>query len=130
MAKSSSSSNFVKPIADMVANIVVGSMQNKTQKEKNEAELEIRKQAQKLNELTAAQKQALQIKIANAKTDTDRLKVYNETITALGGKSIESSADIFIAKINQNKFSSKLLILSIGIGIVLIAGTIYILRKK
>ena len=135
MAKSKGSGikagDVAKPIGDMIANIIISSMQNKTQREKNEAEAEIKRQAQRLNELTAAEQQALKVRIANANTDTERLKIYNETITALGGKAIESSADVLIASLqnkNKEKIITSLIVLSVGV--ILIGATIYILRKK
>jgi hypothetical protein len=129
--KNSGLSELAKPIADMVATIIVGSMNDKTQRQKNEAEAEIKRQAQRLNELSDAKLQALKIRIANANTDTERLKIYNETITELGGKSIESSADVLIASLqnkNKEKIITSLIVLSVGI--ILIGATIYISRKK
>ena len=64
--------------------------------------------------------------IAAAKTDTDRIKIYEDTLAKYGVATIDSTASLFKAKIDGTKQT----LIILGFGTVLIIGTVLILRKK
>ena len=113
------------------ATIANGAMKDSTQRKKDKAELSIKEQDQRLKEMTAAQKHALEVRVANAKTDTERLAIYNDTLSKLGSTTITSTASILEAGVSnkgkQNYLTNSIVLAS---GILLVGGTIYILRKK
>lgn len=113
------------------ATITTGAIKDSTQRKKNQAELALKERDQRLKELSAAQKHALDVRIANAKTDTERLAIYNDTLSKLGSATISSTASILQAGVSQKStqnYLGKSIILASGF--LLIGGTIYILRKK
>jgi hypothetical protein len=113
------------------ATIGVGAMKNSTQKKMNEASIDNMKADQRLKTLTSAQKQALDYRVANAKTDTERLAIYEDTLARLGSSTIDSTGNIYAAGVaskSQQNYLQKSVILAGGI--MLAGGTVVLLRKK
>ena len=114
-----------------VATIGVGIMQNNTQKTLNQAKIEQMQTDSRTKLLSATEKNALDTKIANAKTDTERLKIWEDTLASLGGATITSTGNIFAAgvssKSQQNYITNSVVMAT---GIMFVGGTIYMLVKK
>jgi Flp pilus assembly protein TadB len=113
------------------ATITVGAMKDSTQRQKNSIELSIKQQDQRLKEMNAAQKHALEVRVANAKTDTERLAIYNETLSKLGTSTVTSTASILAAGVatkgKQNYLTNSIVLAG---GILLVGGTLFIIIKK
>jgi hypothetical protein len=113
------------------ATVTVGVIKNETQKKLNAATIDNMKADQRLKLLSSAQKQALDYRVANAKTDTERLAIYEQTLASLGSSTITSTGNIFAAGVaskSQQNYLQKSVILAGGI--MLVGGSIAILRKK
>ena len=113
------------------ATIAVGAMKNQTQKKMNAATIDNMKADQRLKLLNSAQKNALDYRVANAKTDTERLAIYEDTLAELGSSTIDSTATIYAAGVaskSQQNYLQKSVILAGGI--MLAGGTVALLRKK
>jgi hypothetical protein len=113
------------------ATIGVGAMKNSTQKKMNAANIDNMKADQRLKMLNSAQKNALDYRVANAKTDTERLAIYEQTLATLGSSTISSTGSIYAAGVaskSQQNYLQKSVILAGGI--MLAGGTIAILRNK
>jgi hypothetical protein len=79
------------------ATVTVGAIKNETQKKMNAANIDNMKADQRLKTLNSAQKQALDYRVANAKTDTERLAIYEDTLARLGSSTIDSTGNIYAA---------------------------------
>jgi len=113
------------------ATVTVGAMKNSTQKKMNAANIDNMKADQRLKTLNSAQKQALDYRVANAKTDTERLAIYEDTLARLGSSTIDSTGNIYAAGVtskSQQNYLQKSVILAGGI--MLAGGTVVLLRKK
>jgi hypothetical protein len=114
-----------------VATVTVGVIQNETQKKANNAAIANMKEDQRLRLLSTTEQAALDYRVANAQNDTDKLKIYEDTLASIGGATTTSLGSIYAAgvasKSQQNYIQKSLLIAG---GIMLVGGTIYELRKK
>jgi hypothetical protein len=113
------------------ATVTVGVIRNETQKKMNAATIDNMKADQRLKTLNSAQKNALDYRVANAKTDTERLAIYEQTLATLGSSTITSTGNIYAAGVSsksQQNYLQKSVILAGGI--MLVGGSIAILRKK
>jgi hypothetical protein len=113
------------------ATITVGVKKDQTQKKANNAQIAALQADTKLQLLNSTQKQALDYRIANAQTDTDRLKAYEQAISSVSGATETSIGTIYAAGVSsasQQNFIQKSAL--IAGGIMLLGGTIYVLRKK
>jgi hypothetical protein len=114
-----------------VSTVAVGVMQNNTQKTLNQATIESMQNDDRLKLISATSQVALDAEIANAKTDTDRIKIYENALAQLGGAAIDSTGEIFAVgaktKTQENYLTKSIIVAS---GFMLIGGAIYILRKK
>jgi len=113
------------------ATVTVGAMKNSTQKKMNAANIDNMKADQRLKTLNSAKKQALDYRVANAKTDTERLAIYEDTLARLGSSTIDSTGNIYAAGVtskSQQNYLQKSVILAGGI--MLAGGTVVLLRKK
>lgn len=113
------------------ATIAVGVIKDKTQRKQNNDAIEIMKQDQRLKELDEGQKRALDYRVANAKTDTERLAIYEETLSKLGTSTIGAISNIYssgVATKSKQNYLTKSVVLAGGI--MLIGGTIAVIRKK
>ena len=113
------------------ATITVGVIKDQTQKKANNAQITAMQADTKLQLLNSTQKQALDYRIANAKTDTDRLKAYEDAISSVSSATETSIGTIYAAGVagtSQQNYIQKSALLAGGI--MLVGGTIYVLRKK
>ena len=114
-----------------VATVTVGVIQDQTQKKANNAAIANMQEDQRLKLLSETQKQALDYRVANAQNDVDKLKIYEDTLAALGSSTNISTGNIYAAgvasKSQQNYLQRSVILAS---GIMLVGGTIYQLRKK
>jgi hypothetical protein len=120
--------------AQVVGDVVVGLIQNKTQKDFNKGKLEQLKEDSRLNQLSAEQRLAFDKKVANAVNDIAKLRVYQEELGDLGVASIQSTASIYAAKLQGDAQLEKSktigTLVLIGGGALLLLGVVYLLRKK
>jgi hypothetical protein len=120
--------------AQVVGDVVVGLIQNKTQKDFNKGKLEQLKEDSRLNQLTAEQRLAFDKRVANAVNDIAKLRIYQEELGDLGVASIQSTASIYAAKLQGDALLQKSktigTVVLIGGGALLLLGAVYLLRKK
>ena len=113
------------------ATIGVGVLKNETQKKLNRASIDKMKEDSRLQLLSTTQKMALDYRIANAQSDTDRLVAYENALASISGSSQTAIGTIYAAgvagKAQQNYIQNSVLMAG---GIMLLGGTIYALRKK
>ena len=113
------------------ATIGVGVLRNEQQKKLNRATIDKMKEDSRLQLLSTTQKQALDYRIANAQSDTDRLVAYENALASISGASQTAIGTIYAAgvagKSQQNFIQNSVLLAG---GIMLLGGTIYVLRKK
>ena len=113
------------------ATITVGVIQDQTQKHVNAATIDAMKEDNRLKLLSQTEKQALDYRVANAQNDVDKLKIYEDTLAALGSSVNISTGNIYAAGVasrSQQNYLQKSVILATGV--MLLGGTIYTLRKK
>lgn len=123
------------------ASLTVGVMQNNAQNESNRIALSKAANDYRLKELNDAQTLALNEKVANAKTDTERLAIYSATLSQISSAGVTSAGSIYeqgaLAIIEKQKLESLLskqqnyITRSVVLagGFLLVGGTIYILKK-
>lgn len=113
------------------ATLAVGVMRDQTQRKLNRATIAKMQEDSRLQFLSTTQKQALDYRVANAQSDLERLRIYEETIASIGGAATTSIGNIYAAgvasKSQQNYIQKSALLAG---GIMLLGGTIYQLRKK
>lgn len=118
-------------IGQVVGDVTTALLQNKTQKDFNNARIAQLKDDSRLNQLNEEQKLVLQKKIANAVNDVARLRIYEETIADLGAASIYASASVYAERLKaQSAAETRGYIVLAGLAALLIGGTIYIVKKK
>ncbi len=118
-------------VGQVVGDVVVGLLQNKTQRDFNNARLAQLKEDSRLNQLSQEERLALDKKIANAVNDIARLRIYEETVGDLGVASIQASASIYAERLrSQSVAETRGYYILGGLAALLIAGTIYIVKKK
>lgn len=118
-------------IGQVVGDVTTALLQNKTQKDFNNARLAQLKDDSRLNQLNEEQKLLLQKRIANAVNDVARLRIYEETISDLGAASIYASASVYAERLKaQSAAETRGYIVLAGLAALLIGGTIYIVKKK
>jgi hypothetical protein len=120
--------------AQVVGDVVVGLIQNKTQKDFNKGKLEQLKEDSRLNQLSAEQRLAFEKKVANAVNDVAKLRIYQEELGDLGVASIQSTASIYAAKLQGDTQLEKSKTIGtfvlIGGGALVLLGLVYLLRRK
>lgn len=118
-------------IGQVVGDVAVGLIQNKTQKDFNKAKIEVLKEDSRLQALSADQRLALDEKIAKAVNDVAKLRIYQETLGTIGVSVIDSSASIYREKIKNDAIAKTrgYFILG-GIAALIFAGGLYIYKKN
>jgi len=115
----------------LVGTVITSSISNKTQKEHNRNRIEILKEDSRLNFLSKKEKLALDNKVANAKNDLDRLKIYEDAFTKLGVASIQYSSSIYAEKLKADAAAKTRVYYFLGaLGILAIAGIFYLKKKN
>ena len=114
-----------------VGTITVGVIQDQTQRKANNSQIALMQEDQRLKLLSQTEKQALDYRVANAQNDIDKLKIYEDTLAALGASTNISTGNIYAAGVSsrsQQNYLQRSVILAGGI--MLVGGTLYQLRKK
>jgi hypothetical protein len=113
------------------ATITTGIISNNTQKTLNQAKIEQMQNDTITKRLTATERNALDTKTANAKTDTERLKIWEDALSSLGGNVITSTGNIYAvgvsSKSQQNYITNSIVMAS---GILFVGGTVGLMLKK
>lgn len=118
-------------IGKVVGDVVVGLIQNKTQKDFNKAQIKAMENDSRLKQLSDSQRLALDTAISKAVNDTARLRIYNEVLSSLGVAEIESTGKIYEQKIKIAAAPQKTMTyIVVGVGAILIISTVLIIRKK
>ena len=119
-------------IGQVVGDVVVGVIQNQTQKDFNAARISQLKEDSRLQSLSAEERLAFDKKVASAINDTARLRVYEEQLGNLGVATIQSTASEYAAKLKGTTYDSQKIGNAVLIGGgLLVAGTmIYLFKKK
>lgn len=130
-SKSSGKAQLATAIGQVVGDVVVGLIQNKTQKDYNNAKIAAMKEDSRLDYLTAEERLALDKKIANAVNDVAKLRIYQEELAKVSSSSLQSSASIYAEKIkNQSANETRGMYIIAGLSALLIAGAVFIYIKK
>lgn len=130
-AQQSAQLGVAMAIGQVVGDVTVALLQNKTQKQFNNARLAQLKDDSRLNQLNEEQKLVLQKRVANAVNDIARLRIYEETIADLGVASIYASASVYAERLkSQSAAETRGYIVLAGLAALLIGGTIYIVKNK
>jgi hypothetical protein len=118
-------------VGQVVGDITVGLIQNKTQKDFNKAKIEVLKEDSRLQNLNAEQRLELDKKIANAVNDVAKLRVYEETLGTVGVGVINANKDIYVQKLkNDSNAQTRGYYIVGGIAVLLIGATVLIYLKK
>lgn len=130
-AKASGTAMIASAVGNLVGDVVTGFIQDKTQKEYNNARIAQLKDDSRLRQLTSEQRLALDEKIANAVNDVAKLRIYEEAVSNLGVTSIETTASIYTQKLkNQSISETRGYYVLAGLSVLLLAGGIYIVKRK
>jgi hypothetical protein len=118
-------------IGQVVGDVAVGLLQNKTQKDFNKARIEVMKEDSRLQSLSAEKRLALEEKIAKAANDVAKLRIYEETLGTVGVGVIDSSASIYREKIKNDSIAKTRGYFIIGgIAALIFGGALYIYKKN
>lgn len=134
VAQVSKGAQVATMVGQVVGDVVVGLIQNKTQKDFNKGKLAQLQEDSRLNQLSAEQRLAFEKKVANAVNDVAKLRIYQEELGDLGVASIQSTASIYAAKLQGDAQKEKAKTLGsfilIGGGVLVLLGAVYLLKKK
>lgn len=129
--KQASQLNIAMAVGNVVGDLAIGLLQNKTQRDFNKARLAQLENDSRLKQLNEEQRLALEKKIANAVNDIARLRIYEETLADLGAASIYASASVYAERLKaQSVAETRGYYILGGLAALLIAGTIHIVKKK
>lgn len=118
-------------IGQVVGDIAIGLLQNKTQQDFNKAKIEVLKEDVRLKALTDEQRLELEKKIANSVNDVAKLRVYEETLSTVGVGVINANKDIYVQKLkNDSLAKTRGYYIIGGIVVLLIGATLYIYKKN
>jgi hypothetical protein len=118
-------------IGQVVGDIAVGLLQNKTQQDFNKAKIEVMKEDVRFKALTDEQRLELDKKIANSVNDVAKLRVYEETLGTVGVGVINANKDIYVQKLkNDSNAQTRGYYIIGGIVVLLLGATLYIYKKN
>jgi len=118
-------------IGQVVGDIGVGLLQNKTQKDFNKAKIEVMKEDSRLQALNAEERLALDKKIANAVNDVAKLRIYEEQLGKIGVSVIEANASIYREKIKNDSIAkTRGYFVIAGVAALIFGGALYIYKKN
>jgi mannitol-specific phosphotransferase system IIBC component len=118
-------------VGQVVGDVVVGLLQNKTQKDFNNAKIAVLKEDSRLKALSQEQRQALDEKVAKAVNDVAKLRVYEETLATIGVGVIDSNASIYREKLKNDAIAKTRGYFIIGgIAALIFGGALYIYKKN
>lgn len=118
-------------IGQVVGDIGVALLQNKTQKDFNKAKIEVMKEDSRLQALNAEQRLAFEERVAKAVNDVAKLRIYEEQLGVIGVGVIDSSASIFREKIKNDSIAkTRGYFVIAGIAALIFGGALYIYKKN
>jgi hypothetical protein len=130
-SKSLQTAQIATQIGQVVGDIAVGLLQNKTQKDFNKAKIEVMKEDSRLQALNAEQRLAFEERVAKAVNDVAKLRVYEEQLGVIGVGVIDSNASIYREKIKNDSIAKTRGYFIIGGVMALIfGGALYIYKKN
>lgn len=127
LAKGDLMGEAARAAGQLVGGVVTSLIDAKTQRDFNDAKIRQMEADRNQATATAAEKRAIDLKIAVLKKDNQNLKIISDNLTKLGVSTIDKNADILIAKINKQ---DKTLYIVGGIAVVLIIATVFLVNKK
>jgi hypothetical protein len=118
-------------IGQVVGDIAVGLLQNKTQKDFNKAKIDVLKEDSRLQALNAEQRLAFEERVAKAVNDVAKLRIYEEQLGVIGVGVIDSSASIFREKIKNDSIAkTRGYFVIAGVAALVFGGALYIYKKN
>jgi hypothetical protein len=118
-------------IGQVVGDIAVGLLQNKTQKDFNKAKIDVLKEDSRLQALNAEQRLAFEERVAKAVNDVAKLRVYQEQLGIIGVGVIDSSASIYREKIKNDSIAkTRGYFIIAGVMALVFGGALYIYKKN
>jgi len=118
-------------IGQVVGDVAVGLLQNKTQKDFNKAKIEVLKEDSRLQALSAEQRLAFEERVAKAVNDVAKLRIYQEQLGAIGVGVIDSSASIYREKIKNDSIAkTRGYFVIAGVAALIFGGALYIYKKN
>jgi hypothetical protein len=118
-------------IGQVVGDIGVALLQNKTQKDFNKAKIEVMKEDSRLQALNAEQRLAFEERVAKAVNDVAKLRIYEEQLGVIGVGVIDSSASIFREKIKNDSIAkTRGYFVIAGVAALVFGGALYIYKKN
>jgi hypothetical protein len=118
-------------IGQLVGDVAVGLLQNKTQKDFNKAKIEVLKEDSRLQALNAEQRLAFEERVSKAVNDVAKLRIYQEQLGVIGVGVIDSSASIFREKIKNDSIAkTRGYFVIAGVAALIFGGALYIYKKN
>jgi hypothetical protein len=118
-------------IGQVVGDIGVALLQNKTQKDFNKAKIEVMKEDSRLQALNAEQRLAFEERVAKAVNDVAKLRIYQEQLGAIGVGVIDSNASIYREKIKNDSIAkTRGYFIIAGVMALIFGGALYIYKKN
>jgi hypothetical protein len=118
-------------IGQLVGDIGVGLIQNKTQKDFNKAKIEVLKEDSRLQALSAEQRLAFEERVSKAVNDVAKLRIYQEQLGAIGVGAIDSNASIYREKIKNDSIAkTRGYFVIAGVIALVFGGALYIYKKN
>jgi hypothetical protein len=118
-------------IGQLVGDIGVALIQNKTQKDFNKAKIEVLKEDSRLQALSAEQRLAFEERVSKAVNDVAKLRVYQEQLGIIGVGVIDSSASIYREKIKNDSIAkTRGYFIIAGVMALVFGGALYIYKKN
>jgi len=129
--KSLQTAQIATQIGQVVGDVVVGLLQNKTQKDFNKAKIDVLKEDSRLQALNAEQRLAFEERVAKAVNDVAKLRIYQEQLGAIGVGAIDSNASIYREKIKNDSIAkTRGYFVIAGVAALIFGGALYIYKKK
>lgn len=118
-------------IGQIVGDVAVGLIQNKTQKDFNKAKIDVLKEDSRLQALSAEQRLAFEERVAKAVNDVAKLRIYQEQLGVIGVGAIDSSASIYREKIKNDSIAkTRGYFIIAGVMALVFGGALYIYKKN
>ena len=130
-AKNMQTAQIATQVGQLVGDIGVALLQNKTQKDFNKAKIEVLKEDSRLQALNAEQRLAFEERVAKAVNDVAKLRIYQEQLGAIGVGAIDSNASIYREKIKNDSIAkTRGYFILAGVAALIFGGALYIYKKK
>ena len=130
-AKNMQTAQIATQIGQVVGDVAVGLLQNKTQKDFNNAKIDVMKEDSRLQAMSAEERLKFEERVAKAVNDVAKLRIYEEQLGKLGVGVIDSSASIYREKIKNDSIAKTRGYFIIGgIAALIFGGALYIYKKN